>query len=95
MKYDELMLTHNLSGVILASGRYEKIYRKGVYLIPPVIVLYDDTIDKEATRTEVHRAEGKNEARRNDRQLYKTADNACINFIMAVFDKTWYMVLLL
>ena len=28
MKYDELMLTHNISGVILASGRYEKIYRK-------------------------------------------------------------------
>ena len=90
IKYDELTLTHNLSRVILPSERYEQIYKKGAYFIPPVIALYDDTIDKESIRTEVHRAEGKHEARRNDRQLYKTASNACRNFIMAVVDKTWY-----
>ena len=38
----------------------------------------------------MHWAEGKHKAQRNDRQLYKTADNACQNFIMAVVDKTWY-----
>ena len=69
-KYDKLTLTHNLSGVILPSECYEQIYNKGDYLIPPVIALYDDTINKVATRTEFHRAEGKHEARRNDRQLY-------------------------
>ena len=89
-KYDDLTLTHNLLGVILPSERYEQIYKKGDYSIPPVIALYDDTIDKDATRTEVHRAEGKDEARRNDRQLYETADNACRKFIMAVVDETWY-----
>ena len=62
-KYDELTLTHNLSGVILPTKRYRHIYKKGAYLIPPVITLYNDTIDKDATRTEVHRAEGKNEAK--------------------------------
>ena len=66
-KYDELTLMHNLSGVILPSERYEQIYKKGAYLIPPIIALYDDMIDKYATRTEVHRAEGKHEAQRNDR----------------------------
>ena len=45
-KYDKLTLTHNLSGVILPSECYEKIYKKEAYLIPPVIALYDDTIDK-------------------------------------------------
>ena len=45
-KYDELTLTHNLSGVILPSERYQQIYKKGAYLIPPIIALYDDTIDK-------------------------------------------------
>ena len=55
--YDKLNLTHNLSGVILPTDRYEHIYKKGDYLIPPVITLYDGTIDKDATRTEVHRAE--------------------------------------
>ena len=89
-KYNELTLTHNLSGVILPSERYRYIYKKGAYIIPPVIALYDDTIDKDATRTELHRAEGKHEARRNDRQHYKTVDNACQNFIMAIVDKTWY-----
>ena len=89
-KYDKLTLTHNLSGVILPSERYEHIYKKWAYLIPPVIALYDDTIDKGDTRTEVHRVEGKHEARRNDRQLYETADNACRNFIMAVVDEAWY-----
>ena len=89
-KYDKLTVTHNLSGVILPSERYKQIYKKGDYLIPPVIVLYDDTIDKDSTRIEVHRAEGKHEARRNDHQLYETADNACRNFIMTVVDKTWY-----
>ena len=38
----------------------------------------------------MHRAEGKHEARRNDHQLYETADNACQSFIMAVVDETWY-----
>ena len=29
-KYDDLTLTHNLSGVILPSERYEHIYKKGL-----------------------------------------------------------------
>ena len=89
-KYDDLTLTHNLSGVILPSEHYEQIYKKGAYLIPPFIALYNDTVDKDATRTEVHRAEIKNEAIINDCQLYETADNVCRNFIMAVVDKTCY-----
>ena len=89
-KYDELTLTHNTSGVILPTERYKHIYSKGDYLIPPVIALYYDTIDKDATRTEVHRAEGKYEAKRNDCALYETTDTSCKNFIMEVVDKTWY-----
>ena len=50
-KYNKLTLTHTLSGVILPSERYEKIYKKGAYLIPPDITLYNDTINKDATRT--------------------------------------------
>ena len=49
-KYDELTLTHNLLGVILPSEHYEQINKKGAYVIPPVIALYNDTIDKDATR---------------------------------------------
>ena len=60
-KYDELTLTHNISGVILPSKRYEHIYKKGAYLIPPIIALYDETINKDAKIIEVHRAEGKHE----------------------------------
>ena len=89
-KYYELTLTHNISGVILPSERYQQIYKKGVYLIPPIITLYDETIDKDATGTEVHRAEGNHEARRNDCHIYDMADNACQKFIMAVVDVTCY-----
>ena len=89
-KYDELTLTHNLPGIILPSERYEQIYKKGAYLIPPVITLYDENIEKDATRIEVHRDEGKHEARRNNRQLCETVDNTCQSFIMAVVDETWY-----
>ena len=53
-KYDELTLTHNLSGVILPTECYKHIYSKGAYSIPSVIALYDDTIEKDVTRTEVH-----------------------------------------
>ena len=81
-KYDEITLTHNLLGVILPTERYEHIYKNGAYLIPPVIAIYDNTIDKDATRTEVHRAEGKHEAKQNDRAIYKMADTSCNNFIM-------------
>ena len=88
--YDDLTLMHNILGVILPTERYDHIYKKRDDLIPPVIALYNEKIDKYATRTEVRRAEGKHEARQNDRQLYETADNACINFIMAVADETWY-----
>ena len=89
-KYDELTLTHNLLGVIMSSKRYGQIYKKEAYLIPPVIALYNDKIDKYATRTEVHRAEGKHKARINESQLYKTANNSCQKWIMAVVDETWY-----
>ena len=64
-KYYKITLTQNLLGVILPTESYEHIYKKEAYLIPPVIALYYDTIDKYATRTEVHRAEGKHEAKRN------------------------------
>ena len=57
-KYDELTLTHNLSGFILPSKIYEEVYSNGPYTIPEVIVLYDDAIDVNVTRTEVRRAEG-------------------------------------
>ena len=89
-KYNELTSTHNISGVIIPSKSYQQIYKKGAYLIPPVIALYDDTIDKDATRTKVNQAEGKHKAQRNDRQLYETADNDWQSFIMAFVDKTWY-----
>ena len=59
-------------------------------MIPAVIALYDDAIDVNATRTEVHRDKGKHEAKINDRALYETADKECKNFIMDVVDKTWY-----
>ena len=68
-KYDELTLTHILSGVILPSERYEQIYKYGDYVIPPVIPLYDDNIEKDATRLEINRAKGKHKARLNERQL--------------------------
>ena len=89
-KYDKLTLTYNLSRVILTTERYEHIYSKGAYSILPVIALYDDTIDRYATRTEVHQNKGKHEASRNERALWKTADTACKNFIMEVVDETWY-----
>ena len=88
--YDELTLQHNLSGVILPAESYEQIYKNGAYAIPYVIPLYDDNIDKDATRLEINCAEGKHESRRNDRQLYETANNACRSFIMTVVDETWY-----
>ena len=88
--YDKLTLTHNLSGVILPTERYKHIYSKGAYSIPPVIALYDDTIDRGVTRTEVHQAEVKHKSRQNYRALYETADTACKNFIMEVVDEIWY-----
>ena len=89
-KYEELTSIHNLSGVNIPTDRYKHIYKKGAYSITPVVSLYDDKINRYATRTEVHRAEGKHEGKRNDHALYKTADTACKNFIMGVVDKTWY-----
>ena len=88
--YNELILKQNVSGVILPAERYERIYKNGAYVIPPVIPLYDENIDKDSTRVEINRAEGKNEARQNGRQLYKTSNNACCSFIMAVVEETWY-----
>ena len=88
--YDKLTLQHNLSGVILPAERYEHVYKNGVYAIPPAIPLYDDNIDKDATRLEINRAKRNHEARRNDRQLYRTANNACRSLIMTVMDEIWY-----
>ena len=70
--------------------KYKNIYSKGTCSILPVIVLYNDTINRDTTRTEVHKAEGKHEAKRNDRALYETADTECKKFIIEVVDETWY-----
>ena len=75
-EYDELALTHNLSWLSLPTDRYKHIYAKGAYSIPTVITLYDETIDKDEMIMEVHQAEGKHEAKQNDRALYETADTA-------------------
>ena len=81
---------HNLSGFILPTDRYEHIYLKGAYSIPPVIAIYNDTIYRYATRTEVHQEEGKHKARQNYHSLFETSYTACKNFIMKLVDKTWY-----
>ena len=60
--YDELTLQHNLSGVILPDDRYEQIYKNGAYAIPPVIPLYDDNIDKDATSLEINPTERKTQS---------------------------------
>ena len=82
-------MTHNLSGFILPTERYEEVYSNRAYEILSVIALYDDAIDINATRTEVHQAKGKHETRRNERALSETADKECKNFIMEVVEKTW------
>ena len=51
MKYDELTLTHNLSGVILPTEGYKELYSNKAYKIPSVIAVYDDATDINATRT--------------------------------------------
>ena len=53
-KYNELTLTHNISGVIITTKRYEEVYSNGAYKILSVIALYNDAIDTNVTRTEVH-----------------------------------------
>ena len=88
-KYDDLTLTHNLFGVILPTERYKNIHSNGAYLILPIIALYDDRIDKDATRTEVHRSKGKHKAKWDDGALYKTANTSCKKFIMEAVEKTW------
>ena len=81
-RYDELTLIHNISGVILPTERYKHIYLKGAYSIPPFIALYTDTIDIDATRTEVHQVEVKHKSRQNECALYETADTAYKKFIV-------------
>jgi len=89
-KYDEINLKHNLSSVIIATDRYQHIYLQGPYTIPPIVRLYDDTIARDATRTEVNQAEESHCSKRNDRALYEMANTECLNFIMEVVNKTWY-----
>ena len=88
--YDKITITHNLSGVILPTDRYGHIYGKGPYGIPPVFELYNHSIKKDVTRTEIHPAEGKHENKRKNCALYDTANRVCKNFIMEVVDETWY-----
>ena len=69
-KYDELALTDNLSGVILPTDRNKHIYGKVLYDIPPVVALYDDSIETDKYIKEVHQADGNHKVRRNNHALY-------------------------
>ena len=89
-KYDELKNENNLSGVILPQIRYENMYGVGQFTIPLLVSLYDILIVTDATSTEVHRAEGANESKRNDRALFNTVNTGYVNFIMSVVKDTWF-----
>ena len=89
-KYNDITLRHNLPGVIFIMDKYEHIYRKGAYSISPVVALYDESINKDATRTEVHQAEVKHEAYLKNCALYYASELECKICIVEVVNKTWY-----
>ena len=79
-----------MAGVILTEDRYKHIYKQGPYVVPSVVSVYDVTIDANAEKTIVKRAELAHESKCSDRVIYDTADTGCINFIMSVVNKIWY-----
>ena len=66
--------------VIFPTDRYENIYRKRPYAIPPVVALYDDPMRNNEMRTEVNQVKQNHKANRNDRALYDTANMECKHF---------------
>ena len=88
--YDKLINQHILSGVILIEDRYKHIYNQGPYVVPSVVSVYNVTIDANAEKTIIKRAELAHEAKRSDRSLYDAVDTVCVKFIMSVVNETWY-----
>ena len=59
-------------------------------MVPPVVSVYNVTIDANAVKAISKRAELAHEAKRSDRALYDAANPGFVNFIMYVIGKTWY-----
>ena len=88
--YGQLKNQHSLDGVILTEDCYKNIYKKGPYVVPSVVNVYDINIDDNAGKTIIMRAERAHEAKRSDRALCDASNTGCVNFIMSVVNETWY-----
>jgi len=87
--YDPVGGTHNLWGVIAPANDYIKQYNCS-FAIPPRQRLYDDGIAKDATTSEVRKAEAEHTAKQTDRALYDAANKGCIQFLTGAVEETWY-----
>ena len=67
--YDQINNQHSLAWVILTEDWYKHIYNQGPYVVPPVVSVYDATIDANAETTVVKRAELVHEAKRSDQAI--------------------------
>ena len=84
---------HNLSVIVLATPRYVEVFNKGLFVVPPVVPMYDDTIPDQATQTVVKKMEMAHEGKLSDCAIYEAGNKACLAFIMDVVDRTWYATL--
>ena len=55
--------------------------------------LHGDIIGKDATTSEVHKAEANHTAKRTNCALYEATHKRCVQFIVGVVSKTWYRYL--
>ena len=86
--YDETGAVHNLIGLIWTEAAY--ITRCGTALLEPMrVVVYDATIDDDASAVVRARTEALHKAKRADRATYEKLQRETAQFILAVVDNTW------
>ena len=72
--YEQLKNHHSLDGVVLIEYRYKHIHNQGQYVVPPVVSVYNVTINANTRKTIVKRAELAHEAKLSNRVLYDAAN---------------------
>jgi hypothetical protein len=87
ISYDRADGFHHVVGVMQTESAYMADYKRSTFPIPKHLGLWEDKIAKDATVVEMKKAEAIHKACSKDYEIWKTAEDGCMELILAAVEE--------
>jgi hypothetical protein len=88
--YDQLGGVHSLVAILTDTAKYEADHGNKKFVRPKRLLLYEDSIDDDATTVVQIRSEAAHKSRLDDYSSYEAAERGVAKFLQDVIDELWY-----